>query len=83
MWVTFVVLREMSQTFGWIAFQFGSVIRVSLRMICDHFCDPLTFPVSPSSGRNFYMSNTVVYDQKPAILITFPSVSAVGYFVLC
>ncbi len=40
-----------------------------------YFGDLHTFPLSPSSGYN--LPNTLVYDQIPVRLMTFPSVSAV------
>ncbi len=41
------------------------------------FGDPLIFPVAPSSGQHFNASSISIYDQIPAELMTFPSVSAV------
>lgn len=42
------------------------------------FGDPLIISLMPSSG---HLSNTLIYDQIPKELMTFSSVSGVGYFV--
>lgn len=57
---------------GWIVTKSGTDVHVPLRMNCIYFCDPLTFPVTPSSCHH----NTLVYDWIHTKLITFPSVSS-------
>ncbi len=57
--------------------KFGTCIDVPVRMNCNHFSDPLTFHLVPSSGQNFDSSSSLIYDQIPAKLMTFPSNSAV------
>ncbi len=54
----------------------GSDVHVPLRMNCKNFGDPLTFHLAPSSGQHVNVSNTLLYDQTPAELQTFPSASA-------
>ncbi len=51
-----------------------SDFHVPLRMNCNNFGDPLTFPLSmsPSSGQKFNLSTTSIYDQTPAKLMKFP-----------
>lgn len=46
---------------------------VPLRINCSNFSEPLESELLPSSGLNRNMSNT--FNQIPAKLITFPSVS--------
>ncbi len=60
----------------------GSDVHVPLRMNCKNFGEPLTFHLAPSSGRHVNVSNTLIYDQIPAELQTFPSASA-GFCVYC
>ncbi len=48
-----------------------------LRMNCNNFAHRLTFLLAPSSGQNFSLSNTLVYDHIPEKVMTFPSASAV------
>ncbi len=50
--------RNVSTNIGWIVMNFD---------------DPLTFHVAPSSDLSFTLSNTLVHDQIPAKLMTFPS----------
>ncbi len=57
--------------------KFGTDIRDPLGMNCNNFSDPSTLHLAPSSGQNLNLSNTLVYEQKSAKLITFPSVAAV------
>ncbi len=57
-------------------------VHVPLRMKCNDFGDPLTFYLAPSSGQHVHVSNTLVYDQIPTELQTFPSAS-VGLCVYC
>ncbi len=57
--------------------KFGTHIHVSLRINCDDYGDPLTFHLASSSGQNFSLSNTLVYDQMLAKLRTFPQASPV------
>ncbi len=56
--------------------KFGTDIHVPL-MNCKLFGDLLTFHLAPSSGQHFDLSKTLVYDQTPAKLMTFPSASTV------
>ncbi len=44
---------------GWIAMKFGSGIHAPLRINCDHFDDPLTFRLAPSSGQDFTLTNDI------------------------
>ena len=46
-------------------------------MNCNNFGDPPTFHLAHSSGQNLNLSNTLVYDQIPAKLMTFPSALSV------
>lgn len=48
-------------------------IRGPQRMNSVDFGDPLTFPLVPSLGQTFLLSNTLVHDQILAKLMTFPS----------
>ncbi len=48
-----------------------------LRMKCNHFVDPSTFLLLPSSGQILNLYSTLVYDQIPARLMTFPSASVI------
>lgn len=55
--------------------------RVSSTHVVQMFMFPsgstvITCPVAPSSGQHLQMFNTLVYDQIPAELMTFPSSSA-------
>ncbi len=65
--LTFVALTKTN--IRWIAIKFGTDIQVPLRMNCNHFDEPLTFHIAPSSGQNFNLSNTLVYHQIPAKLM--------------
>ncbi len=49
--------------FDWIAVKFGTHVHASLRINCNNFGDPLTFNLAPSSGQNFNLCNTLVYDE--------------------
>ncbi len=59
--LTFVVLSEMAQTIGWIVMKCVTDINVPLKMKNNHFGDPLTFPLAPSSGQNVHFSNTLFH----------------------
>ncbi len=48
----------------------------SRRMNCNNFSEPLTFHLASLAGHNFNLSNTLVNDWISAILMTFPSASA-------
>ncbi|RCU35037.1 hypothetical protein DVA81_18250, partial [Acinetobacter baumannii] len=56
-------------------------IHISLRKNCYKFGDPLTFHLAATSGPNFILSNTLVHEEIPTKLMTFPSAWAVQYFV--
>lgn len=45
-------------TFGWIAIKLGLDIHVFQKINWNNFGGPLTFPVAPSSGQNFNVSNS-------------------------
>ncbi len=60
----------------------GSDIHVPLRGPPKFLQFILTFHLAPSSGQHVNVSNTLVYDQIPAELTTFPSASA-GLCVYC
>ena len=53
---------EISHQIDWIVMTFCTSIHVCLRMNFNNFDDPLTFPVSPSSGQSFYWSSTLFND---------------------
>ncbi len=61
-----------------IGMEFVADIHVPLRMNYNNFGDPLTFHLAPSSGPNFILSNTVVYDQIPAKLVTASAVLCIS-----
>lgn len=63
---------NVSTSTGWIVTKSGTDVHVPLRMNCIYFCDPLTFPETPSSCHH----NTLVYDWIHTKLMTFPSVSS-------
>ncbi len=69
-----MILSEMSGLLDGFLY---SHINAIISMNCNNFGDPLTFHVVPSSSQTFYVSNTLVYDQISAELMTFPSASAV------
>lgn len=54
--------------------KFGTDKYFPPRMACNDFDGPLTFHVAPSSGQNFSLSNTLIYDQSAEVM-TFPSLS--------
>lgn len=47
------------------------------RHSCSSQGDPLTFHIAPPSGNFFYLPDILVYEQIPAKLMTFLTVSAV------
>lgn len=63
--------RNNLATFGWMDMKFVTDINIPLRMIYDHFGDPLTFRLSPPPGQNFNLSNTLVYktNNMPIIVV--------------
>ncbi len=67
--------RNTSTAVGWIVMKCGSDIHVPLRMNCKNFVIPWSH-LAPSSGQHVNVSNTLVYDQTPAELQTFPSAPA-------
>lgn len=44
-------------------------IHMSFKMNCNYFCDPLTFPLTASSGQSFSLSNTLVDDKISQLII--------------
>ncbi len=71
-----MVLRGNVTTIEQIALRFSQDIHAPLRMNSHDFNDSLTFHLLSPSGQIFFLSNTLVYDQIPAKLMTFPSASA-------
>ena len=56
--------------------KFGADIHGPKRMNPNEFGDYLTFHLEPSLGQKLCLSNTFVYDEIPAKLLTFPTASA-------
>ncbi len=54
---------------GWIAVKFGAEILIPLRMNCNKFGGPLAFHLA--------LCGTLIYEQIPAKIMTFPSASTV------
>lgn len=57
----FVVFSDMSQWQWWNAMKCGTHIHVPCRMNWNNFYHFLAFPLAPSSGSVFNLSNTLVY----------------------
>lgn len=64
-----------------VAMKFCSGVDGAQRMNINGFGDILTSLLVPSSGQNFNLTCTLVYDQILAKVMTFPSVTAVFIFV--